>query len=319
MKNRALFKALTAGCLGFATVASNAQFDGVRSLFSMSNLIDNPASAGASPCLDMRLGVRSQWAGFEGAPMSSFASLSSQMGRGMVMSHGLGGYVMTDDIGPWSTTRFSMAYSSKVRLTNGASLSAGMAAGMVQYRLDIGSLQFPEVAGTDDPALFGSSTTQTIFPNIDFGLWYQDNRTFASVGLKNVTAPTLTEIAMQSSSVRSWVISGGRFIKLDRRFAFRPAAQMRLARGLPASIDFQGTFSLEDRISMGLGYRTGSALIGLMSFKLFESMTVGYAYDFGVSPLHVAGRNSHEIVISLTACDNDDPHNGPNGRCWAYD
>ena len=66
----------------------------------MSNLIDNPASAGASPCLDMRLGVRSQWAGFEGAPMSSFASLSSQMGRGMVMSHGLGGYVMTDDIGP---------------------------------------------------------------------------------------------------------------------------------------------------------------------------------------------------------------------------
>ena len=128
MKNRALFKALTAGCLGFATVASNAQFDGVRSLFSMSNLIDNPASAGASPCLDMRLGVRSQWAGFEGAPMSSFASLSSQMGRGMVMSHGLGGYVMTDDIGP-GRPRDSACVFVEVRLTNGASLSAGMAAG----------------------------------------------------------------------------------------------------------------------------------------------------------------------------------------------
>ena len=44
-----------------------------------------------------------------------------------------------------------------------------------------------------------------------------------------------------------------------------------------------------------------------MNLKLFESMTVGYAYDFGVSALNVAGRNSHEIVISLTACDKDDP------------
>lgn len=299
--------------------AANAQFGGVRSLFLMSNLLDNPAAAGNTPCLDMRMGVRSQWSGFDGAPISSFASLSGRLGQGTTFAHGLGGYVLTDEIGPWSNTRFSMAYSTKVRLTNGARLSAGIAAGMVQYRLDIGSLQFPEYSASDDPALFGSSTTQTVFPTLDFGLWYEDDLNFAALSLQNVTSTTLSDLAGQTSSGRIFVLTGGRFIKLDRRFAFRPAAQMRVASGLPASIDFQGTFSMDDRVSMGLGYRSGSALVGLMNFRLFESMTVGYAYDFGVSALNVVGRSSHEIVISLTACDKNDPYIGPNGRCPAYD
>ena len=45
----------------------------------------------------------------------------------------------------------------------------------------------------------------------------------------------------------------------------------------------------------------------------------GYSYDFGVNDLSVIGRSSHEIVISLTACDKNDPYVGPNGRCPAYD
>ena len=74
-------------------LVAQAQFSGVRSLFLMSNLLDNPAAAGNSPCLDMRMGVRSQWAGFEGAPLTSFASLSGRLGQGTTFAHGMGGYV----------------------------------------------------------------------------------------------------------------------------------------------------------------------------------------------------------------------------------
>ena len=81
----------------------------------MSDVLDNPAAAGNSPCLDMRMGVQSQWTGFDGAPMGSFASLSGRLGQGTTLAHGMGGYVLTDDIGPWSNTRFSLAYSAKVR------------------------------------------------------------------------------------------------------------------------------------------------------------------------------------------------------------
>ena len=77
--------------------------------------------------------------------------------------------------------------------------------------------------------------------------------------------------------------------------------------------------SLHSTVSFCLGFRSGSALTGIMSLKIFGSMTVGYSYDFGVNDLSVVGRSSHEIVISLTACDKNDPYVGPNGRCPAYD
>ena len=69
-------------------------------------------------------GGRNQWAGFDGA-LDSFASLSGRLGGGVTFAHGMGGFVVTDQVGPWSNTRLSLAYSTKVRLTNGARLSAG--------------------------------------------------------------------------------------------------------------------------------------------------------------------------------------------------
>lgn len=317
MKPQKLIACCVAAWLTMSFSTIHAQFGGVRSLFTMSTFLDNPAAAGNSPCLEMRMGTRSQWAGFEGAPLSNFASLSARLGQGASFAHGIGGYVVTDDIGPWSNTRFNMAYSTKVKLTNGARLSAGLAAGVVQYRLDVGSLQFPN-GGSSDLTL-SNQTSQVVFPTMDVGVWYEDRHTFAALAIQNLKDSPLQDLASQSSADPVYVFTGGRVVTLDRRFKFRPSLQLRKTNGLPVSVDVQGAFSLHERVSMGAGYRTGSALVGTMSLKLFDSMTVGYAYDFGVSSLNVASRNTHEIVISLSACDKEDPFNGPNGRCSAYD
>ena len=95
--------------------------------------------------------------------------------------------------------------------------------------------------------------------------------------------------------------------------------QMRIMEGLPVAFDAQGMFTLDNALSFGAGYRNGTALVGLLNLKVFEHMSVGYAYDFGVSSMTVGARHSHEIVISLVACDDTDPYTGPNGRCSAYD
>ncbi|MGB2469326.1 MAG: PorP/SprF family type IX secretion system membrane protein, partial [Flavobacteriales bacterium] len=236
--------------LGWAATAS-AQFNGVRTQFLMTSLLDNPAAAGNSACLDLRMGGRNQWAGFDGAPRTSFASLSGRLGGGVTFAHGMGGFVVTDQVGPWSNTRLSLAYSTKVRLTNGARLSAGLAAGMTQYRLDIGSLVFPEFSATEDPALFGASTSQTVFPTLDFGLWYENSQTFVSLSMLNAVPTTLNEVTMTTNTGTTFVLMGGQYIKLDRRFGFRPAAQMRLTRGLPPSVDLQGAFSVDELVSVG--------------------------------------------------------------------
>ena len=47
----------------------------------------------------------------------------------------------------------------------------------------------------------------------------------------NAVPTTLNEVTMTTNTGTTFVLMGGQYIKLDRRFGFRPAAQMRLTRG----------------------------------------------------------------------------------------
>ena len=57
----------------WGAATASAQFNGVRTQFLMTSLLDNPAAAGNSACLDLRMGTQPM-AGFDGAPRTSFAS-----------------------------------------------------------------------------------------------------------------------------------------------------------------------------------------------------------------------------------------------------
>ena len=314
---------LLPGCLtGFAlalALTSWGQFTGVRSQYAMTSLLDNPAAAGNSPCLDMRIGLRSQWVGFDGAPLNQFATVSGRVGSEEGVIQGFGAYLLTDAIGPWSNMRLNLAYSARVRLSSGSRLSAGLGLGMAQYKLDKVSLNLPETGTAADPALVGANESQLVFPTLDVGLWYENRKTFASFSVLNLTKTPLNNIAFGTAPARVLILSGGRYVPLDERFAFKPAMQLRKTGGAPASVDFRGSFSMNKKVALGLGYRTRSALIATMNLKLLESLSVGYAYDFGVSSLNPAARHSHEIVLSISACDKNDPFFGSLGRCPAYD
>ena len=299
-----------------ATTAAQAQFVGARSLFMMSSLLDNPAAAGQSPCVDMRMGARAQWVGFEGAPNTQFASLSGQLGSSTTFSHGLGGHLMLDQMGPWRTLKFGVAYASRIRLSVGGTLSGGIGLGLVQHNMSASVSQ--ALAG--DPAVLFEPTgmSQVIFPTLDLGFMYNTKSTMVGLGMHNVTSPTLNNFAPGTSTGRAVVLTGAHELKLDRRFAFMPAAQIRLASRLPSSVDVRGMFRMDNKIALGAGYRSQSAMVGLFQIQLFETMSVGYAYDFGVSSIASVAPSTHEIVISLSACDKDDPFFGNGMTCPAF-
>lgn len=319
MKHRNLLLVCVTVLAWLSTLGANAQFSGVWSQNAMTSLLDNPAAAGNSPCMDMRIGVRSQWTGFEGAPLSQFATLSDRFGSGEGVVQGIGACVVTDAIGPWSNIRLNVAYSARVRMSEDSRLSAGLAVGLAQFKLDRASLKLPETQAGFDPALMDGSDAQLVFPTMDMGLWYENRKTYASFSILNLTKTPLNNIATGTAPASVVVLSGGHYVPLDERFAFRPTAQLRKAAGVPTSIDFRGSFSMNKQVALGLGYRTRAALIATLNVKLLESLSVGYAYDFGVSSLNLAARNSHEIVLSISACQKNDPFFGALGRCPAYE
>jgi len=50
---------------------------------------------------------------------------------------------------------------------------------------------------------------------------------------------------------------------------------------------------------LGLGYRTGDALIGMVEYNFTNKLRAGYSYDFTTSDLGTYNNGSHEIMIAF--------------------
>ena len=290
---------LAASVFFAATTTLDAQHLPVRSNYLLTSFMDHPAAAGNKDCLDLRLGHRNQWVGFPGAPTNSFISLSGRLGETPRSVQGIGLKVETDEAGPWGTTSASISYSHKLKLNNQGWVSAGFSLGLSQFRLNPDGLDVT----ISDPAILGDQTSQFLFPIVDAGFWYQDKRNFGGISILNATSGALTSITNSSQTTRIFVATAGTSLELDGKYMFRPSANFRIASGLPVCFEMNGAVVYDDLISVGLGYRVQSALIGSFQIALFNYMKVGYSYDFGISKIGVASRSSHEFTLAFSACD----------------
>ena len=71
-----------------------------------------------------------------------------------------------------------------------------------------------------------------------------------------------------------------------------------------------------NKVELGMGFRSESGLVGLLRLDLFNYVTVAYAYDFALSRIRFDGRNTHEIILGIHACAKGDSRAVP---CAAYD
>ena len=301
-----LMKNILAASLLIAATSTvlNAQFIPTRSNYLMSSFMDHPAAAGNKECLDMRLGHRNQWVGFPGAPTNSYLSLTGRLSESPSSAQGVGVRLENDQAGPWGSTSVSLAYSHKIKLTKGGWVSAGFSLGMSQFRLNIGDLDFPDVEASGDPALTGE-TVQFTFPLIDAGFWYQDKKSFGGLSILNATSANINGITSGSKAPMVIVATGGSSLELDGKYMFRPSVNIRYAKGLPPSFEMNGAVVYDDIISVGIGSRSQSAVVGSFQLALFDYMKVGYSYDFGISRINVVSNTSHEFTLAFSACDKN--------------
>jgi type IX secretion system PorP/SprF family membrane protein len=305
---------ITALTLLLLSSAGLAQQFPIRATAMMNPFQDHPATAGVLGCLDLHMGHRSQWAGIDGAPKTSFANLHGQMeGEGQNF-HGFGGRVETDEAGAWGHTAANFSYAYNLRLSSGARLALGFSAGFFQQRLNQSLLNMPEVQGTNDPAILGSS--QFVVPMLDAGIWFYDRTKYGGLTIQNVTQPSIEKISSLGKISRHVVMMAGSEIELDGQWAFLPSGQVRLAKGVPASAEILAMARFDGMAGVGIGYRTQSAFIVAAQIKVLEYLSIGYAYEMNVSPLSGAAPRTHEFVIGINGCSGM-----PRGKtipCPAY-
>ena len=275
----------------------------------------NPAVAGSSPCLDLKIGYREQWMGVKGSPSTSFANVHGNFGKKKYTFHGIGAQVETDDAGPLSFTSMALAYAFHMKMNRKNYISAGISAGFMQYRVDAGGLVLPDpgFGFGNDPAL-GLITNEFVFPIVNFGLWYYNEDRFVGFAVRNVSNNKM-DIGSATRITPHYSMTAGKHFDMEQGFSFKPSAHLKYVARSRLSIDFTAMMNYKNKVELGAGFRSESGLIGLVRIDLFKYVTLGYAYDRGLSRMRFGSPHTHEIVLGIKACALGEKRGIP---CSAY-
>jgi len=278
----------------------------------------NPAVAGSKDCLDVRLGYRQQWSGFEGAPNTGWASLHGALGakkKGIQKGkHGIGAFVEADNAGNWGYTRFVLSYAYHVRMTQESHLSFGVFAGAQQMKLNVGEITLTDF---NDPALDGRASV-VVWPDVTPGIWYYGKKGWAGASIHHILGRPIQDIGFESRMARHYMLSGGYQYRLGKKTTFTPSTLLKFARGVPVAADLNAMVEWNRVLGLGIGYRGGDALVAMMKVGFLQYFQLGYSYDLTTSKLRVAGNNTHEIILGITPCSKDDLRNRMI-NCPAFD
>ncbi len=298
------------GLAGFAQ--QNAQF----SNFLFNAFAVNPANAGLKKCLDARAGYRTQWVGFENNPRTIFVNAHQRIesisnDRGII--HGAGIDIEADNTGPSSRTGMHLNYAIHVPLTRKVRISFGIAFGALQYRLDASQLN---VSNQADP-LVQQSQSELVFPDIKAGVWLYSKYWFVGFSGAHLTNPTLNDIGTDTQLQPNFNLMAGRIFESGERMSYIPAAQLKFTGNSVPSIDVNFWADYDNRVALGVAFRSQDAVSGMLKFNFLDYFTLAYAYDFTYSKVRYGSSNSHEIILGITAC----PRSQKVGfvPCNAYD
>ncbi len=266
----------------------------------------NPAVAGSKDCLDVRLGFRKQWNGFDGAPTTGWASLNGTItpkGKPFQKNkHGVGVFMESDNAGNWGYTRMVLAYAYHMQLSRDYYLSLGFFGGAQQMKFDYGEAT---TAQANDPALNGRSSV-VVIPEITPGIWAYNKVAWAGMSMHQSLGNTIKEMGLDSRLARQFMLSAGYKYRIAKKTALVPCMLAKFSKGGPPALDINAIVEWNRKFAVGAGYRNGDAVTFLMKVSFAKYFSLGYSYDVTTSKLRVAGNNTHEVVLAITPCGPDD-------------
>lgn len=266
----------------------------------------HPAVAGSKPCMDMRIGYRTQWVGFEGRPVTMFANVHGQIAhkkrKHLKTKHGIGGQVESDGTGPISKTKIYLSYAYHVPVGRKAYLSMGFSAGFQQYRFNAGKVT---LANYNDPAIQGSSV-QLIVPDVAPSLWLYSNDFFAGLTCWQAFRNKIKNVGTDSRLTQHYIFTGGKRLKASDDISYTPSIALKFTPMSNPALDLNLMMDYKNVFQLGLTYRNTDAIAGLFKINFLKYFSLGYSFDFTTSRIRYSSSNTHEIILGISAC----PHKG---------
>ena len=277
--------------------AATGQQDPLLTQYMFNTLAFNPAYAGTSGMLHAMVTSRHQWIGFDDAPSTQTFTIHTPF---TAKSFATGLTFIRDEIGPTANTSAWFDYSYHLNLSRSVKLSLGLKGGFSHYKTDFSKLIAE--ASPEEAAYFETPEAQML-PNFGFGTYLWSDKFYLGI-----SAPRLLENSVENEVVpgsytidekRIYLLMGGVVFHINQDFVLKPSFMLRLNESSPLSADANLTLFIKDRISAGVFYRDPKSAGGIVSLKLGNQFSVGYAYDTSFDSLASKFGSSHEFMIGF--------------------
>ncbi len=276
----------------------------VLSQYMFSGLVLNPAYSGRHEYSSFTTMYRDQWINVPGAPkLATFTGQTGFKDRNI----GVGFMVTEDRIGVHGNLSAYGSYSYYIKFPNGAKFSMGLQGGIDILRSDWSSLS---ILDQNDPVFNGSEINY--MPNFGAGIFYfkKDFYIGFSVPYILTNQKANTEDFFRDIRIsRNYYLTGGKVFDVAVKLKVKPSFLLRMEDNMPLAIDINANLYYDEIIHIGVSYRQGDAVIGILGLQLNKYLKFSYAYDYIISELNAYTNGSHELMLQYRINFNAPKHN----------
>jgi len=267
----------------------------------------NPAYAGSREIMVINVLNRNQWIGVNGAPVTQTVSVHTSIPESNL---GVGLSLINDQLGYDKTFYGYADISYTLNFNDLYWLAFGIKGGASKFRLDDGILNDPEY--NYDPYL-----DQVNFkwnPNIGVGVYFRGDRFYLGLSVPKMISNTNQYGQEFVPTERpSYYFNGGYLFDFYvRNIQFKPTFLIKYTNGAPITLDLTANVLFNEKLWLGVAYRTGDSFGAMANFRVSKGLSIGYAYDYVTSDLGNFSPGSNEIILNYE-------FNFPIRRCTCKD
>lgn len=264
----------------------------------------NPAYNGTRDVISGLLIHRSQWIGFEGAPMNQALNVhgpleDTNLGFGLTM--------VNDHLGFSNTFDLMGSGSYRLQIDRERFLSFGLQLGFSSVVYD-GTKAVTEQFM--DPVFSGKESN--FYFNAGFGSYYYAEDYFIGFSIPKFFSDNFNE---RTGKFKNKLDAKNMHIYLYGGYVFdwdpvkvKPTLLIKEVYGAPMQFDASVNVLLAEQIWVGLSYRTVSEVVFLTEYIINRQFTLRYSFDYSFSPItQYAKAGSHEISLQFDFSFNRRP------------
>ncbi|KAB2813680.1 PorP/SprF family type IX secretion system membrane protein [Phaeocystidibacter luteus] len=278
-----------------------AQQDIQFTQFMNNRLYYNPGVAGSSGSICITGMHRSQWVGFENAPVTQNLNVDVPI---KLLHGGVYLNIVNDQIGFFQNVYAGLGYAYQMEMGEGT-LGIGVAVDIYTNQIKSGeSYIVPDPGAGLDPSIINQGTSGTAIDGT-FGIYYQGGPMWFGASTRRLIGAT-TEFDSQAGSVtelqhtRHYFLMGGYDIPLSgTNIVLTPAAMVKFDESaLNPQADINLSAMYNNQIWGGVTYRVQDAISLMAGYRILPELQLAYSYDLTTSDLNSSSSGSHEISVN---------------------